>query len=74
MEKEITTKMGYPGLKAKLPHGAIARLSEKYNKSWTWINAVITGKAQGEAGIIEDAERVGEIFDNARNEIRKIFN
>jgi len=73
MKKEFTTKMGSPELRASLPHGAITRLAEKYGKSWTWINAIVTGQVLGDELILRDAELIADIYQNANAEISKIY-
>ena len=72
-KKEFTTKMGSPELRARLPHGAISRLAEKYGKSWTWISMMVNGKVLGDEMIIRDAEAAAAIQDRANQEIAKIF-
>ncbi len=64
---------GNPELRDRLPKGAIQKLAEKYNCSWTWIQKVVTGKFEGEAGIISDAEKLAEIEDKRKAEFNQVI-
>jgi len=75
MSKANNTKVlqGSPELRAQLPKAAIARLSEKYGKSWTWIYNVVSGKVAGDDNIILDARRLSKIEAANRQKLAEII-
>jgi hypothetical protein len=75
MKDKNSTKVvqGSPELRAQLPKAAIARLSEKYGKSWTWIYNVVSGKVAGDDNIIIDARRLSKIEAANRQKLAQII-
>jgi len=64
---------GSPELRDRLPKGAISRLAEKYDVSWTWIYNVVSGKVAGDDNIISDAIRLAAIEDETKTKIKTVI-
>jgi len=63
MKKENVICTGNKELRKRLPRGAVKALSEKYNYSWIWVYKVVTGQANGDPRIIEDALMLADLND-----------
>jgi hypothetical protein len=73
-QKENSTKVvGSPELRKSMPRGAVAALAAKYGCSWTWISAVVTGKASGSVSIIHDAEKLAAIHKQTASKMAEIL-
>ena len=75
MSKANNTKVvqGSPELRAQLPKAAISGLALKYDKSWTWIYNVVSGKVAGDENIIKDARMLASIGKETKRKISQII-
>lgn len=64
---------GSPELRDRMPRGSIAALAAKYNKSWTWIFKVVSGKFDNSPEIVSDAAALAKVEDIRKVEMDKII-
>ena len=70
-EESNNTKVltGSKELQSRMPRGSITLLAQKYGVTSQYIASIISGKANNKSGIIEDAYRLIDLFEELKTVI-----
>jgi hypothetical protein len=67
IDENDVKQTGSPGLRKRLPRGAVQLIAEEFGVSWMWTFNVINGKVKGDPRIIAMAIEYARAEDERRN-------